>query len=92
MKVWITKYVFTDGITELEAETCEARHIRSGQMIKLADRPLGYSTYYHRPDWHETRREAVQCAEKMRQKKITSLRKQLAKLEAKTEWSEELTQ
>jgi hypothetical protein len=49
-------------------------------------------TYYHRPDWHETRYKAVQRAEQMRVKRIESLRKQLAKLEAKTEWSEELTQ
>jgi hypothetical protein len=39
------------------------------------------SWYIHKPYWHLTRAEAVKQAETMRQKKIASLRKQLAKLE-----------
>jgi hypothetical protein len=93
MRVWITKYALTEGIIETEARRCEGQGIRPGQMIELEStryEPCG--AYYHRPEWHETRRGAVERAEQMRQKKIASLRKQLAKLEAKTDWAEELNQ
>jgi len=91
MKVWITKYALTEGIIEAEASLCEGHGIAPRTMIELVSSDP-YYTHYHKPDWYETRRAAVERAEQMRQKKIASLRKQLAKLEAMTEWLEELNQ
>ena len=71
MKVWITKYALTDGIKEATA--------------KKSNDGYGYVT-----DWHEWFSEedcftdkfsAIQKAEKMRKKKIASLKKQIEKLE-----------
>ena len=91
MKVWITKYALTERIIMAEATLCDSEGVRPLTMIR---REISAScvTYYHKPDWHETRRGAVERAEQMRQKKIASLRKQLAKLEGMTEWAEELAQ
>jgi hypothetical protein len=38
----------------------------------------------HKPDWHTTPEAAIARAEEMRTKKIASLKKQIAKLEAMT--------
>lgn len=35
----------------------------------------------NKPDWHETKEEAIQQATKMRNAKIASLKKQIEKLE-----------
>ena len=79
MKVWITKYAFTDGIIEAIAynltwRTCvvipKYRGIRAG-IIRLMN-ILDYSV---------SKESAIQKAEEMRQKKIESLKKQIKKLE-----------
>jgi hypothetical protein len=67
--VWITKYALTKGIFCKEAEI-------KGDMIKY-DR---YSCEL-KPDWHLTQEEAIKRAEEMREKKIKSLKKSLAKME-----------
>lgn len=74
MRVWVTKYALSSGIEEIEVEPCGD----DGSMVKD---PRGCGQYLHRPDWHVDRDEAVRQAEHMRQRKIASLRKQLAKLE-----------
>ena len=81
MNVWITKYALTSGVTLVNADVINERMV---QVNKI--------TIFHKPDWHDTRRGAVERVEQMRQTKIARLRKQLAKLEAKTEWAEELNQ
>jgi hypothetical protein len=80
MKVWITKYALTVGITEEDAERCDTRP----GMIKLTAEKHKWQPYVYGEgvDWHTTRESAVKRAEQMRQKKIASLRKHLAKLEA----------
>lgn len=74
---WITKYALTQGILKVRAEL-----IVGESMIKVkATDPSYFDAYYHGKDWHRSWEEAVSRAEQMRIDKITSLKKQLAKLE-----------
>jgi hypothetical protein len=75
-RAWITKYALTAGIKEIEAEDC---FDISATMIKDAN--AEWLACYHGDDWHRTRESAVVKAEKMRLKKIASLKQQIAKLE-----------
>lgn len=79
--VWITKYVFSEGILEREVEVCDSDLWPKG-MVKEVNRrnPNLIAQYFHGKDWHTTREKAVARAEEMRKKKIASLEKQLAKL------------
>lgn len=72
---FITKYALTDGIVEVVVEDC---FNASSAMVGDMNNSL---VYYHKPDWHRTREGAVERAEKMRQAKILSVKKQLDKLE-----------
>lgn len=76
MKVWVTVYALTTGIMERVIDPV------GGGVAKDMEAPV--PTYYHIQgrDWHRTREGAVARAEQMRLKKIASLRKQIAKLEA----------
>ncbi len=68
---WITKYLFTQGIFSTTVEGCDDK------MVKEAGSSL---CYYHKDEWHRTREEAVRHAEKMRKKKIASLKKSIEKI------------
>ena len=73
MEVWITKYALTKGIFKLQV-------IDVGDgMVRSADNVL---EMYHKEgrDWHRAKESAIAKAEKMRQKKITSLEKQIDKI------------
>jgi hypothetical protein len=75
-KVWLSKSALTDGVTECVVTGAFEGRIRT-------------DNYYWRPltagkDVHATRAEAVAAAEEMRKRRIESLRKQIAKLEALT--------
>ena len=76
MRVWITKYALTTGIIEAEAEECEH------DMIRVYKDSF-YPSYYHKEgrEWHRTKESAIAKAEEMRQKKISSLKKQVKKME-----------
>lgn len=80
MKVWITKYALTAGITETDAEVCSS--VSEG-MIRVPKKEGShtYDDYYHKPYWHESRKEAVNQAESMRVRKIASLKKSLSKFQ-----------
>ncbi len=82
MKVWITKYALTTGISEIEAEICTGS---STEMIKEI-RSGCYPVYYHGKgrDWHETLEGAKVKAESMRIKQIKTLEKKIAKLKKMT--------
>lgn len=84
MKVYVTKYALTTGIQELEAETTGVE----GMICIPADRSKGWTLeqLFHGQgrEWHTDRAAAVAKAETMRQAKIASVKKQLAKLEAMT--------
>lgn len=73
MKAWITKYALTKGILEKEVEDC-----RDG-MVRESERH--FPTYYHGTDWHTDKKSAIAKAEEMRKNKISSLKKQIEKLE-----------
>ena len=74
MKVFITKYAMSAGITEHDAEKI------SDTMISVSGE-YG-SSFYHGHDWHTTIKEAVAHAEIMRVAKLTSLEKSAAKIRA----------
>jgi hypothetical protein len=77
IKVWVTKYAFTKGILVYgDAEHCLSI---SDKMISV--RRNEFTTCHHKPDWHTSEEEAVAAVEKMRQKKIAGLKKQITKLE-----------
>jgi hypothetical protein len=77
MKVWITKYALTAGIEVAEVEAPEAKYPRM-VVVRTGHCPQ----YFHLPDWHTDRKDAVARAEEMRKKKVISLEKQLNKCRA----------
>ena len=83
MKVWITKYALTDGITD--GEVIAEHKIRENPIetkIKyLCKNAVGDQFYLDSDDFCYTYEAAIQKAEEMRQKKIESLKKQIKKLE-----------
>lgn len=72
MKVYITKYALTKGILEEEGE--HSSNFPSMVAVRK------YS-YYHKPDWHLTKEEAIHRAKEMKAKKLNSLKKQLNRIE-----------
>lgn len=71
VKVWITKYALTKGLFEMEAEIVDNKYA-SGRYdgLQLFTR-----------DWAHSRAEAVAVAENMRESRLKSLKKSIAKLE-----------
>ena len=78
MKVYITKWALTEGIMEKEAEV-------NPDFPTFAS-VNGYVVAFHGEgrEWHRTRESAVEQAEKMRKRKILSLKNQLDRLEKLT--------
>lgn len=80
-RIWITRWCLSEGIIEGTIE---------GNDIRWTDKSGGSRRYgvgyFCRPsrDFCETRHEAEIVAREMRLKKIASLKKQIAKLEAMT--------
>ena len=76
MKVWITKYALSSGITEHDVKTTH-----DDSMISYV---LGHFQYAYGEgkEWHKSFAGAQARAEKMRLEKIESLRKSIAKMEA----------
>ena len=72
MKVWITKYALTSGITDKEAEPCD----------KYGSIKYGPMQHAQRRQWHSNRSDALLKAEDMRLKKIASLKKNIQRLES----------
>lgn len=72
MKIFNTKYALTKGIMEQDASD------RGNGVVMVS--PYLYLCGEGK-EWHRTRQEAIARAEAMRQSKIASLKKKLAKLE-----------
>ena len=74
MKVWIVKYALTKGLFEIEG--------KEFGVDGISQESTNWPTHYHGEgiEWCRTKEEAVQVAEKMRQKKIASLERQIEKL------------
>ena len=75
MKVWVTKYAMS-GKGVIPCEDAKSSHVDT--MVVVG------ALFLHKPDWHTTPEAAIARAEEMRTKKIASLKKQIAKLEAMT--------
>jgi len=75
--VYVTKYALTAGIQERTLANVNGKH---AEVHRLPGE-IGLILFW-KPDWHETRKAAVARAEVMRKKKLASLKKQIAKLEA----------
>ncbi len=75
-KVFITKYALTKGILEKEAEIRDYGYEYEIAYVKgeFSSYPLGKEAF-------RTREQAMERAEKMRLKKIASLKKQIEALE-----------
>ncbi len=78
--VFVTKYALTDGIKEREF----SRYWMAGCAVVKVAGGLNGEMLLHKGDFALTSREAVERAETMKAKKLASLRKQIAKLEAMT--------
>ena len=79
MKVYVTKYALTKGIFSVEAKFCSDA---DRTMVEVLTKANEYTYYLHGNSFHLTLEDAVNRAEEMRLKKIASLKKQLARLEA----------
>ena len=80
MRIWVTKYAMS-GKGVIPCEDASSSHVDT--MVVVG------SLFLHRGDWHTTPEAAIARAEEMRTKKIASLKKQIAKLEAMTFSAEE---
>ena len=72
MKFFITKYALTQGIIEMHGE------IYSSCSTMVVEENM--RNMYHKPFWHETKEEAVKHANELKNRKILSIEKQLAKI------------
>lgn len=79
INAWISKYALTDGVCARRVEFC------GDDMVNdlKPDGSRGWG-YFHKGDWHLSKADADQKAEQTRQRKIASVKKQLARLEALT--------
>lgn len=77
MVVYITKWALTQGILEIEVQKTSPE--ASGMLM---GKKTGWEPpqYYHRGQWHKSKRDAVNKAEEMRHKAIKSTKRKLAKL------------
>lgn len=77
-EVWVTKKSLSKGLLKRAVEQSK----ESPGMVSVPSN--GWGEYYHGEgrDWHRTLEGAQKKAEQMRQAKIKSLEKQLAKLKA----------
>lgn len=76
--VWITKNVLTRGIIRDEVDYYPSSVLNPTKSINTGFE-VSYQTEYF--DWHRTEEDAIAYAEQERHKKITSLEKQIKKLE-----------
>lgn len=77
-KVFITKYALTKGIIEVEAELHKSSY--NGELFIMND----YCSHYIGKGAFLDKSDALKKAEEMRKKKISSLKKQIGKLEKMT--------
>jgi hypothetical protein len=76
MKIWISKYALSGGITEHECEGPDgADCVYPGAPF------MNYIGFKMGRDAHATKEDAVKAAEAARIKKVAALKKQIAKLE-----------
>ena len=76
--VFITKYALTEGIRQVDVESCEQN---TGMRVCKSNGPCSRE-YFHNEgkDWHKTFEGAKQRAEQMKENKIKSLKKSMARI------------
>ncbi len=88
MKVWVTKYAMS-WLGMIYCEDARGTCCDSVIVVPAKEGQRTCDWHIHKPDWHTTPEAAIARAEEMRTKKIASLKKQVAKLEAMTFSAEE---
>ncbi len=84
MKVWVTKYAMSGkGVIPFNDVKMVSSSAKTVVTTNNGDTEMGV-WHIHGDDWHTTPEAAIARAEEMRTKKIASLKKQIAKLEAMT--------
>ena len=82
MKFYITKYALTKGIIEIDAENMRNIQVKEGRLYFFNRENIYYA--YSLGEWYMDKAYAVIDAESRKRKKITSLQKQIARLEQLT--------
>jgi len=75
MKVYITKFALTKGILEKEVEVCTNVNV---DMVRTIEKPI---QHFHKNEWFTNRQEAIDYADFLRLKKISTLQRQIIKLQ-----------
>lgn len=75
---YLTKYALTDGIVEID----DCYVVAAGDSVKIK-RPADSFVWFGSPgkDIHNNKKDAIERANDMRDRKIASVKKQLLKLE-----------
>ena len=81
MKVWITKYALTDGIEEIDSANVAIMEVEGTGYLTICRNAGNLPEAYNKKYYSLDKESAIHKAEEMRQKKITSLKKQIEKLE-----------
>lgn len=86
VRVYLTKYALTTCIQVIDAEKEASSYYTPGQFELSAGGDLwnGWQTYRVGKDFFFSKEAAIEAAEEKRTKKLVSLKKQIAKLEAMT--------
>ncbi len=76
MQIYITKYLFTNGIELVDAEISD--------KMAIVGESNSYQQYFHGEgrEWHRTKESAIARAEEMRIKKLKAIDKQMKKISA----------
>ena len=83
--VYVTQYALTKGIQEKEVWLCgndvQCSDVNQCVMVNVV---LGSfsNEFYHKPHWHVTKEDAIKQANAMKARKVQSLNKQIAKINA----------
>lgn len=73
-KVFVVKYLFTEGIEEVFVK------LTSIPDMVVEDKKWGRT--FHKGDWFDNKEDAISKAKLMKDKKIKSLEKQISKVKA----------
>lgn len=79
MKAYITKYLFTQGIIELNGYLSE-----TDSNYFISKKGGWGRSVFSKNDWHETRELAVKRAQEMQKKKIKAIERTINKIKAMT--------
>ena len=79
MKFYITKHAIAKGIVEIDGDAVSGLQVKNGEL-SYHDKDRWVVTY-SKEEWYTERSLAVLDAERRRDKRIESLRRQLLKLE-----------